>query len=204
MKDRAVIGLCGRSGSGKSYVCKVFSSFGGLHLDTDRIYHDLLLPSDGVLSPCSAALSAAFGEDIIGEDMTPNSKKLGSIVFSDPEKLDLLNKITHKYIFEKTMQIVNETCAPFYVMDAPVLFESGFDKYCDFTVCVTADDEICIERIMKRDGADRERAVKRLSAQISVESLRERCDYEIVNNGTEDIGSRIKNILIETGLYHEI
>ncbi len=203
MNNKKIIGLCGRSGSGKGYVCRIFSSFGGLHLDTDRIYHSLLLPKDGVLSPCSTALAAAFGEDIIGEDMVPDRHRLGKIVFSDPAKLSVLNEITHKYIFQETMRTVESTDCTFYVMDAPVLFESGFDKYCDFTVCVTADDSVCIERIMKRDCIDRERAEARLASQKSVEELRALCDHEIVNDGINDVVSQIKSILTETGLHNE-
>ncbi len=204
MKNKKLIGLCGRSGSGKSYVCSVFTDFGGLHLDTDKIYHDLLLPVDGELSPCTKEIAENFGFGVISPEKTPDRRRLGEVVFSDGEKLELLNRITHKYILKKTLDTVNASDAPFGVVDAPVLFESGFDKYCDFTVCVTADDEVCTERIMKRDKIDREKALLRLSNQLSREKLRELCDYEIVNGKGADVTERVRYILTETGLYHEL
>jgi len=199
-----MIGLCGRSGSGKGYVCKIFSEYGGLHLDTDNIYHSLLLPAGGEASPCAAELAFAFGEEIFTAEKTVDRKKLSSIVFSDEEALERLNKITHKYIFNETMRLFDSSDAPFAVMDAPVLFESGFDKYCNFTVCVTADDETCIRRITERDGISPERAKMRLENQISKEKLTELCDYEIVNNGTEDVRKQIKDILKERGIISEL
>ena len=63
--DTILIGICGRSGAGKSFVCSVFASFGGCHIDTDKVYHDLLKPVDGALSPCAASLAEEFGNEII-------------------------------------------------------------------------------------------------------------------------------------------
>lgn len=199
MKNRIMIGLCGRSGSGKSYVCRIFEELRGLHLDTDRIYHELLLPVNGEVSSCAAELANAFGEEIITKDNNVDRKKLSSVVFSDGKALSRLNEITHKYIFEETMRRFECSDAPFAVMDAPVLFESGFDKYCDFTVCVTADDEICVKRITERDGISADRARMRLENQLSREKLVSLCDYEIVNNGEEDLRERVKYILKERG-----
>lgn len=195
-----LIGLCGRSGSGKGYVSMIFSRYGGMHLDTDKIYHRLLLPVDNELSPCSKELCRIFGDGIMGEDKIPDRKKLGAIVFSDKGKLSLLNGVTHKYILEEVMRQIGERAPLFAVVDAPVLFESGFDKYCDYTVCVVANDAVSVERIMRRDGVSSEQAVARLNNQISAEELSQRCDFRIVNDGASDVTEQVEKILTETGL----
>ena len=197
--DTVLIGICGRSGSGKSFVCSVFSSFGGCHIDTDKVYHDLLEPVDGELSPCAADLAREFGDGILN-GLLINRKALGAIVFSDRDRLERLNEITHAYILKETLRIAEECESPFALVDAPVLFESGFDKMCGFTVCVVADDETCISRIMRRDGVSEAEARRRLSSQISAEELISKCDFHIDNSAHADVVPAVRKILAEKGL----
>ncbi len=201
MKDTVKIGICGRSGSGKSYVCSVFSSFGGLHIDTDKVYHDLLEPRRGRMSACAAKIVSVFGDEV-ADGTRIDRKRLGAIVFSDPEKLVILNRTVHPYILRKTKKLVAECEKPFALIDAPVLFESGFDRFCDFTVAVVADDETCISRIAKRDGISEEEALKRLSSQISKEELIEKCDFSVNNSAHCDVTPQVKELLSKTGLIN--
>ncbi len=194
--DKILIGICGRSGAGKSYVCSVFSSFGGCHIDTDKVYHRLLEPVDGELSPCARSLAQEFGDGVI-EGLTVDRKALGDVVFSDRDRLERLNEITHAYILKETLRIAEESASPFALVDAPVLFESGFDKKCDFTVCVVADDETCVKRIVKRDGVSEEAARRRLASQIPVEELIAKCDYSIDNSENADVKDAVAEILID-------
>lgn len=200
MKQITKIGLCGRSGSGKGYVAKVFTSFGACHIDTDAVYRELLEPRDGKISECLTELCDAFGQEIAGSDARLDRKKLAQIVFSDRESLTLLNRITHKYILEETMRRIEDSSAPFVLIDAPVLFESGFDKYCDVTVGLIADDELCIKRIIARDGIDRAAAEKRLANQLSADEIISRCDFTIVNDDKTEIRPAVHKILTEIGL----
>ena len=200
--DTVLIGICGRSGAGKSYVCSVFSSFGGFHIDTDKVYHKLLEPKRGRLSPCAKSLASEFGEDVL-DGLTVDRKALGAIVFSDPEKLHRLNEITHAYILKETVRIAERCGAPFALVDAPVLFESGFDKMCDFTVCVIADDRTCVARIKKRDGVSAAEARRRLAAQLSSEELAAKCDFAIDNSEHTDVTPAVRKILIEKGLIEK-
>lgn len=203
MKTR-IIGLCGRSGSGKGFVARCFERFGGLHIDTDKIYHKLLEPSNSKMSECTKRLSEAFGTDIIGADLKPDRKKLSETVFASKSKLQLLNGITHRFILEEVKRIMETSDAEFSVIDAPLLFESNFDKLCDSTVCVVCSDEKCIERITERDGIDKERALKRLDNQLSADRLIQLCDYTVVNDGLRDVKTQVKRILVDMELYHEL
>lgn len=201
---KIIIGLCGRSGSGKGYVSDAFTELGGLHLDTDRIYHELLKPKQNEMSECTKALLEAFGSEVIGEDLMPDRKRLSEKVFSDKARLEELNRITHKFILDEVMRILDKTSVRFAVIDAPVLFESGFDKLCDFTVCVVCSEDTCVSRIVRRDGISRERALKRLENQITAERLSELCDYTVVNDGNTDVKAHIENILNDMGVHYEL
>ena len=179
-----IIGLCGGSGSGKGKVSELFLSLGVPSIDTDKVYHELC----SYTSPCLCEIASEFGEDII-DNGALSRKKLSKIVFSDRDKLAKLNKIAHKHILAKTREmlaIYSNEGAEYAIVDAPLLFESGFDKECNFTLAVIADDETRAKRIMVRDGISYEDAKLRISKQISNSDLLLMCDYNIENNGDID------------------
>ena len=190
-----IIGLCGGSGSGKSLVCSIFNEFGIKSIDADHVYHDLI-SSD---SECSRELISAFGKDIastVGIDRA----KLRETAFTSKENLKLLNEITHKHILRKTRELITQirlsTNCKAVIFDAPLLFESGFDKECDVTVCVIADEKTRIDRIIKRDSISTEAAIKRIRAQIPNEELIRKCDYSIENNSSvESLREQILEII---------
>lgn len=178
-----IIGLCGGSGSGKGCVCDILMQYGFAIFDTDKIYHELLA-SDGALA---FELVSAFGDGILTNGNI-DRKKLGAIVFSDKsgEKLRTLNGISHKHILNAVRRGISEADKlgkSVSVVDAPVLFESGFDKECDFTVAVVSDKEKRISRIVLRDSISRCEAERRINSQIDDERLTSLCDYTIFNNG---------------------
>ena len=193
-----VLGLCGRSGSGKGFVCQAFASLGVAFVDTDAVYRVII---GDVNSPCVKELVREFGNTVVNSRGV-DKKALSEIVFSDNSKLERLNLVTHKYIYEATFRLVEEyekNGADTVIIDAPVLFESGFYKFCDYCICVTCSDETCIKRITERDGIDADAAKKRLASQLPVEILRELCDFEIVNNENSRIFEQAKSIIETIG-----
>ena len=179
-----VLGLCGGSGSGKGTACSYFAELGIKIIDTDAIYHELTSKD----SPCLREISSTFGDGVV-VDGTLNRKRLAAIVFSDSEMLLKLNSITHTHILNEVRRRISEAESAGYsgvIVDAPVLFESGFDKECDLTMCIIADDEIRLQRIMERDGISRENAARRLSSQKSNVWLLSNCDRHILNNTTRE------------------
>ena len=187
-----VVGLCGQSGSGKGLICSLFSKLNVISIDTDKVYHDII----SVNSDCTRELASAFGETVI-LDQGINRKELARLVFSSKEKLDLLNEITHRHILDKVRSEIERINAENQfdgiIVDAPLLFESGFDKECDATIAVVADDQRKISRITMRDGITVEHAIKRLSSQISDTELKKRCDYIIVNN-SDDVEELVEKV----------
>ena len=196
-----IIGLAGGSGSGKSTVCKLFAKNGFAFINTDELYHALTKTP----TPCLDDLVHEFGREILNEEFySLNRKKLADIVFNNPEKLKKLNKIAHYHILRETEEIIASYPTGKYfgvLVDAPLLFESGFDKKCDFVISVIADEDLRIKRITERDGISVEKATERIKNQATDEFLKKNSRFLIVNDGDFDaleksvneISEKIKN-----------
>ena len=179
-----VIGLSGGSGSGKSTVAKIFSNYGFASINADEVYHGLISKK----TPCTQALAKEFGEGILNTDGGIDRSLLAAIVFGDnaSEKRKKLNEISHKYVIAEIDRIISRLDSDTLfgvIVDAPLLFESGFDKKCDTIIAVIVPEEKRIKRICKRDGITEDHARRRISAQLSDEFLLSRADYVIVNDG---------------------
>ena len=151
-------------------------------MDSDAIYRSLSAKGSVLLEE----LCGFFGEHILDLKGNLDRGKLSELVFGDDIKLENLNRITHKHILSEVLRQAREVYGGsrggLVVVQAPLLFESGFDKHCAFTVCVIADDQSCIKRIMVRDSLTEEQAGLRLSKQKSNSFLQKECDYSIFNN----------------------
>ncbi len=179
-----VIGVCGGSGSGKGAVCGLFSALGIPSIDTDALYHEMTAKRCAL----TEALAARFGEQILETDGSLCRARLAKRVFSEGAKEDLadLNRISHAYILagvRSWLSECREKGIPAALVDAPLLFESGFDRECHSIICVTAPVELRISRIMQRDGISRLDAERRIASQHSDAYLIERSGYHIVNAG---------------------
>ena len=140
----------------------------------------------------------AFGKEILCEDKEINRKKLANIIFFDKDKKEVLDNLTLNYIvpiIKKKASLIAETRLA--IIDAPLLFETSLDKFCDITIGVIASYETCLDRICKRDGINKETAVSRISTQNNQNYFKINCDY-CINNENEDIlEKQIKDIFLE-------
>ena len=190
-----VIGLAGGSGSGKGTAGKIFEAYGILPIDTDKVYHTLTEK----MSPCLKELVENFGNDVILPSGALDRARLGEIVFADFEKRERLNRITHYHILNEVRELIAAADENGYfaaLVDAPLLFESGFDAECDVIISVIADKQTRIKRIVERDGISEERAVVRIQSQLSDEELIARSDYVLENNGDlSELSLRIAEIM---------
>lgn len=173
-----VIGLTGQTGAGKSAVRELLEKSGIACIDCDRVAREVT----AVGSLALKALCEVFSEEILTPEKALDRRKLGSIVFSDREKLELLNKTIFPFIIDEIKKKIAESSGDI-VLDAPTLFESGCDKLCDMTVAVVADKEIRLERIVDRDGISKTDAENRINSQLCEEFFRENCNVIIENNG---------------------
>jgi len=183
-----ILGICGGSGSGKTTVTDTFASFGALVINCDKVYSELISPSNPDRT-CINEIALSFGKEAVLPDGTLNRGYIASCVFADEEKRSLLNKITHFHILNEVRNRIKDGVKngiDFFAVDAPVLFESGFHNECTSTLAVICDREKRVARIMNRDGITREKALMRIDAQTSDEYISLRSDYTIDNSGTEE------------------
>lgn len=195
-----IIGLCGRSGSGKSVISSVFSEFGIPSIDTDAVYREITSGYiNGELSDCMKALALEFGSDIIMKDGSLNRRRLATLVFTDRNKLDALNHISHTFILSETDKLIKNLSVLGYkavIVDAPLLFESGYYKKCDYIIMADAPEETLVSRIVARDGISEKDAVMRLKSQINSDDLRKKVNYVIyTDTDVKNIKERARNIL---------
>ena len=173
-----IIGITGGTGCGKTTLLKVIAEKGGLILDCDAIYHQLLATDESLLH----AIGSRFPDTVDNGQL--QRKKLGAIVFSDDKALLDLNKITHSAIHSEVLHQL-ESNPRLAAIDAIALFEGGLAELCDVTVAVTAPAEVRVQRLMKRDSISEDYARSRIAAQHEESWFRERCDRILENNGTE-------------------
>ena len=183
MKSVRLVGITGGSGGGKTTTLRVLESMGALILDCDEIYHDLTVSS----APMRAELTARFGDVYDGEIL--NRKKLGAMVFSDPEALSELNAITHKYVSEALDKALLEHArngGTLAAIDAIGLLDIPHAKRTVVNVAVTAPVEMRVQRLMLREGITEAYARQRIAAQKSDAYFAEHCDAVLENNGTKE------------------
>lgn len=177
-----VIGITGGSGAGKTTALEVLGEMGALVLDCDEIYHRLTTESGELRE----ALIARFGEVYDGN--TLDRKKLGAVVFSDPEALLELNAITHRYVCAEIDRLLTDWAlngGESAAIDAIALLESGLDSRCSAVVGVTAPGEERVRRITAREGITEEYARLRIAAQKPDEYFERHCTTVLRNDGTE-------------------
>lgn len=192
-----VLGLTGPSGAGKSLFAKfALENYDGVCVtDADKIAREVTQKG----TPCLKELCGYFGNAILLADGSLDRKALAKTAFCDEKKHEMLNLITHKYIMQ---QMRGETNAAktagkrMCIVDAPLLFESGFDKYCDVSVCVIADKDTRIKRIMLRDGIDENSARLRISAQHGDGFYTSRAQFVLRNDASQtDFEKQADNVL---------
>jgi dephospho-CoA kinase len=170
---KMLIGLTGKTGSGKTYASEIFKELGAFVVDCDAVAHEILKDS-----AVKEQLVTQFSEEILDSDNSINRKALGKIVFSDMQKLSVLNSIVHSEIVRKAIQMCESSLCDICVIDGSELEASGVDKKCAHMVVMEAEESIRINRVMKRDGIDYDSALLRARAQkdYSKAAIRVRSD----------------------------
>ncbi|MBR2500729.1 MAG: dephospho-CoA kinase [Clostridia bacterium] len=188
---KKVLGITGGTGSGKGTVSQILKEKGVKIIDADLVARKIVMPS----MPALAEIKEAFGEEVILPDGTMDRKKVGEIVFSDSEKLSILNNITHKYIIAEIKSFLSENDGVLGI-DAALLFQTELYLLCDKTLCVLAPQSLRQKRIEIRDNLSSELAINRISSQESEDYYRQRADYILENDGSlEDLKKKIEEII---------
>lgn len=178
--QRLVLGVTGNIAVGKSTVVSILTDLGAHYIDADLVYRDLVAPDQ----PLLRTLADHFGEHIIGEDGGLDRKTLGSIVFSDPEALKLLDRLTHPAIIAETDRRVDAIRDGVIIIDAIKLIESGHSEVCDVVWLVTAPQDDQVSRLVQRNKLSKADALDRVAAQPPLEPKIAGSDLVIDNAGS--------------------
>ena len=172
-----ILGITGGTGCGKTTLLQCIAQAGGVILDCDEIYHDLLRADPELLQAIEGRFPGTVKNGVLLR------KVLGERVFSDENALADLNRITHSAVKREVLRQL-EAKPALAAIDAIALFEGGLAPLCNITVAVTAPTEDRVRRLMVRDGISEEYARKRIAAQHDPRWFRERCDWVLDNDST--------------------
>ncbi|NLN29855.1 MAG: dephospho-CoA kinase [Bacteroidales bacterium] len=182
MKKLMKLGITGGMGSGKTSVCKVFGILGIPVFFAD--------PEAQILMNSKASIIRGIN-DIAGKDMYPggilNREELAGIIFKDPDKLKKVNSLVHPFVFDRFNDWAENQTAPYVILEAAILFESGGSVHVDRIVTVTAPLEERISRLTAGDRLTREQVVERIRNQMDDEERITMSDYVINNSENEMI-----------------
>ncbi|WP_302372362.1 dephospho-CoA kinase [Enterococcus asini] len=196
-----ILGVTGGIATGKSTVVDVFRKAGVPIVDGDLIAREIVEPG----KPALKALVAAFGEEILTEDRL-NRKKLGEIVFNDPAKRKLLDRLLDGYLRGAITDQIKDAAkrAPLVVADIPLLYEADYQQYMDQVAVVYIPKELQLTRLMQRDHLTKEAALQRMKSQLSIEEKRQKADFLFDNQGTrEETRQQVLRWLAEKGFSQD-
>ncbi|KAH7578372.1 hypothetical protein JRO89_XS01G0373700 [Xanthoceras sorbifolium] len=190
-----IVGLTGGISSGKSTVSNLFKANDIPVVDADLVARDVLKKGTGGWKK----VVATFGEDILLANGEVDRSKLGQIVFSDPAKRQLLNRLLAPYISSGIfMEILKLWIKGFkvIVLDVPLLFEAKMDKWTKPIIVVWVDTETQLQRLMARDRTSEEDAKNRINSQMPLDIKRTKADIVIDNNGSlDDLHEQFRKVL---------
>ncbi|MBQ8171410.1 MAG: dephospho-CoA kinase [Oscillospiraceae bacterium] len=176
-----IVALTGMSGAGKSTVCRCFAESGYFIIDCDISAREVVERGMGSLSELACELSP----EVITADGTLDRRRTAELIFNDPERRAVFNRIIYPYITYNVIAKIKSADRDI-LLDAPTLFDARLQGICDSIVSVCADIDVCVDRIVARDNITRELAAARLGSQHDIGWYRQRSDFCILNNGTQD------------------
>ena len=181
-----LVGLTGGIATGKSTVSEILRQLGGEIIDADRLARHVVEPGQ----PAWTEIVAEFGQDVVTAEGALDRKRLGAIVFADPERRKRLEAITHPAIRARFQARLDELAAQGFagivVFDAPVMIESGNYKNMDRLVVVVTDDATQAARLQERDGTDEAEGRRKIASQMPLAEKAKLADYVIDNSGAPE------------------
>lgn len=182
-KKVKVIGITGGVGSGKSVVMDILrDQYGAAVILADLVAHDLMEPGEINYQQ----IVEAFGTEILSPDGTICRPSLSAIVFSSPEKLDLLNGITHPNVRREILRRIEnyqKQGYPLIALEAALLIEGDYDELLDDLWYIYVSEENRIQRLMEGRGYTEEKSRSIMKQQLPEEAFRAHCSTVIDNNG---------------------
>lgn len=191
---KTIIGLTGGIASGKSTVSAYLREQGYPVLDADQLVHDLQAPGGRLYE----SLVGQFGTEILASDGRLDRPRLAQLIFSSPENLELSNQLQDQIIREELALERDRLLRQhdLIILDIPLLFEKGYETWCDQVWLVVVDETVQLERLMTRNGYSLEEAQKRVASQMPLAEKLKLADRVIDNNATrEETYAQVRRLL---------
>lgn len=190
------VGLTGGIGSGKSTASKFFEKLGAFILDADKEAKNLLEKNEIV----QHEVISEFGTDIINTTGKVDKNKLARVAFQDVDHQRRLNSVVHPYIYDlidKTFdKVLSDGKYDVFIIDAAMIYESGYDIHLDYIIVITAQLKNRMERALARKTLTREEILKRIEFQWPEEEKVGVADFVIHNDGSEkELNDNIKSLI---------
>lgn len=192
------IALTGPTGSGKGYVCALARGMDVPSLDTDRTVHELYADKR-----FASALESALCVPLRARDGTVDRKKLAMIVFSDQKKMETLLSLVYPRVRQRIASFLRDEEKKgkrAAIVDAPQLYEAGFEGDFDRILCVFAPKETRVRRIIARDGITRGQALCRMAHQKSGREYMRLADATVRNGEGDDVKAQLEEIFAQWGI----
>ena len=178
---RMKIGVTGGIGSGKTSVCRVFNVLGIPVFSADQEAKEIMDTDHSIIN----GIISFTGRDMYASGLLDRSM-LASLIFKDQTLLKKINSLVHPAVFDNFQKWTDRQTAPYVIMEAAILFESGASKIVDRVVTVVAPAEERITRVIRRNKLSREQVIDRINNQIEDKSRSEMSDY-VVQNSENDM-----------------
>lgn len=179
------IAITGGIGSGKSYVCRLLEQRGISIYDCDSAAKRLMRSSEELRQQ----LTELIGPSTYDSAGHLNKAVVALFLLKSEENARAIDDIVHPAVASDFEQ------SGYQWMECAILYESGFERLVDKVIVVTAPENIRIERIMQRDGITREKALEWIGRQWTQDEVRRRADFEIVNDGKQDLNQQIDDVI---------
>jgi dephospho-CoA kinase len=173
-----ILGVTGGIGSGKSTVCKMFKTLGIPVFEADLVAKKLINSNKEIRD----GLQQLFGNNIYDDNNLLNRKMLANLIFNNDNLLEKVNNLVHPAVRNDFIQWAEKQNSDYVIHEAAILFESGFYKMMDFTILVSAPEEMRIGRVIKRDKIQTEMVESRIKKQWPDEEKRKLASLELVND----------------------
>lgn len=184
------IGITGGIGSGKSYVCQQLFGKGYPVYSCDNEAKRLMQENMEI----RRQLTELFGKEAYIEGKL-NRTAIAQYLFQNKDNAEKINHIVHPAVRADMESWYKSQRPTLCFVESAILFEAGFDSAVDVTVIVYADDEVRLQRAMKRDNANSQTIQRRMAQQLPQEEVCRRADYTLHNNPADDIDAEINKML---------
>lgn len=189
-----VIGLTGGIGTGKSTISQYLAELGAVIIDADKVGHEAFEPG----TPAYKEVVAIFGKEIVSPTGEIDRKKLGGIVFSNPEALDRLNKIMHtrmRTMIEERLEKYRQQDVGVAVVEAAILIEADWTSLVDEVWVIVSPEATVLKRVKEQRGQTEEQTLSRIRTQLPNEIRLKYANVVINNDGNlDEVKKKVKEL----------